>query len=219
MPEQGYYQFPTIHNKTIVFVSEDDLWIAPSGGGTARRLTANPGRVSHPSLSPDGALLAFTGRDEGAPEMCVMATQGGPAHRLTCLGSDSWVVGWHPGDRSIIFASNAAQPIERIHALYSIDAAGGPHQALPTGPAVSISYGPGDGVVIGRNVTDLARWKRYRGGLTGALWIDRHGGGEWRRLISCPEPGPAAGSVSASPSFPTMKALPTCTPARLPVRT
>ena len=37
--------------------------------------------------------------------------------------------------------------------------------------------------MIGRNVTDLARWKRYRGGLTGDLWIDPAGQGEWRRLL------------------------------------
>src|SRR5690606_1993551 len=36
---------------------------------------------------------------------------------------------------------------------------------------------------IGRNTTDLARWKRYRGGLTGELWIDKEGNGEWRKLI------------------------------------
>jgi tricorn protease len=38
-------------------------------------------------------------------------------------------------------------------------------------------------MVIGRNTTDLAHWKRYRGGLTGDLWIDLEGQGEWQRLI------------------------------------
>ena len=186
MPEQGYYRFPTIHDQTVVFVSEDDLWTVPASGGTARRLTANPGQASHPAFSPDGTLLAFAGRDEGAPEIYVMPAGGGPARRLTCLGGDSWVVGWQPDGLAVIFASNAAQPFDRVHALYAVDVAGGPPRQLPTGPAVSISFGPGGGSVIGRHVTDLARWKRYRGGLTGALWIDLQGAGEWRRLIDLP---------------------------------
>jgi hypothetical protein len=28
MPERGYPRFPTLHQSTVVFASEDDLWIA-----------------------------------------------------------------------------------------------------------------------------------------------------------------------------------------------
>ena len=35
MPEHGYPRFPTIHDDTIVFASEDDLWITSAGGGQA----------------------------------------------------------------------------------------------------------------------------------------------------------------------------------------
>ncbi len=47
---------------------------------------------------------------------------------------------------------------------------------------MSISYGPQGGTVIGRNTTDIARWKRYRGGTAGELWVEA--GQEWRRLIT-----------------------------------
>src|SRR5512143_247416 len=108
MPAQGYYSFPTIHNETVVFVCEDDLWTVPAAGGVPRRLTASPAQESHPALSPDGAWLAFTSRDEGAPEIHVMLAEGGAARRLTYLGGDSWVAGWHPDGRRILFASNTA---------------------------------------------------------------------------------------------------------------
>jgi tricorn protease len=183
MTNAGYYRDPTIHGETVVFVCEDDLWTVPTTGGIARRLTSNPGTVSTPALSPDGASLAFTGRDEGSNEVYVMPTAGGPARRLTYLGAQTLVTGWSPDGAAIIFTSNAAQPFAGQFQLYAIPPAGGDPALLPTGPASSISYGPNGGLVIGRNTTDLARWKRYRGGLTGELWVDADGDGRWRKLI------------------------------------
>ena len=43
---------------------------------------------------------------------------------------------------------------------------------LPCGPASAISRGPSGGIVLGRNTADPARWKRYRGGTAGDLWVD-----------------------------------------------
>ncbi len=186
MTEAGYYRFPTIHHDTVVFVCEDDLWAVPADGGIARRLTANPGQASIPALAPDGATLAFTGRDEGPPEIYVMPATGGHVKRLTYLGANSWVVGWSPDGQSILFASNAGQPFTRQYYLYAISPDGGEPQLLPTGAAMSIDYGPDRGAVIARHMTDIARWKRYRGGLTGDIWIDRDGSGEWQRLIDLP---------------------------------
>lgn len=182
MAEAGYYLTPTIHRETVVFACEDDLWTVPAAGGVARRLTSNPGRASTPALSPDGGLLAFTGRDEGNDEVYVMPAEGGEATRLTYLGANTQVTGWTPDGASIVFASEAGQPFGRRTHLYGISPEGGEPSRLPTGPAASISYG-GGGKVIGRNITDIARWKRYRGGLTGELWIDAAGNGSWRKLI------------------------------------
>src|SRR5439155_15230430 len=94
MSTQGYYRYPTIRGETVVFVSEDDLWTVPASGGVARRLTSGLGMASHPSLSPDGKWLAFSGRDEGHAEVYVMPAEGGEPKRLTFLGSMTNVVGW-----------------------------------------------------------------------------------------------------------------------------
>ncbi|MEI8306247.1 MAG: S41 family peptidase [Chloroflexales bacterium] len=182
---QGYYRFPTISADSVVFVCEDDLWAVGASGGVARRLTANPGEALRPTLSPDGQLLAFTGRDEGGPEVYVMPAIGGPARRLTFLGAArTQVAGWSPDGSEILFSSEAGQPFGAMPKLFAVPHGGGEPRVLPTGPALSISYGPEGGAVIARNVTDLARWKRYRGGLTGDLWVDPAGDGDWRRLIT-----------------------------------
>ncbi|MCS6940232.1 MAG: PDZ domain-containing protein [Roseiflexaceae bacterium] len=186
MAPQGYYRWPTIHGDTVVFVCEDDLWSVPASGGVARRLTANPGSVWSPALSPDGSLLAFVGRDEGPGEVFVMPAEGGEARRLTFLGATLRVCGWSRDGREILFASSASLPFSRMSLLYAISADGGEPRLLPTGPAVTISYGPTGGAVIGRNEIDPARWKRYRGGRTGDVWIDLDGTGDWRRLIALP---------------------------------
>jgi len=177
---KGYYRYPTIYRDRIVFVAEDDLWLVSSKGGIAHRLTANLGQVSHPFLSLDGQWLAFTGREEGPAEIYLMPASGGQARRLTYLGGDSMVVGWHK--EKIVFASNAEQPFRRVFWLYAVDMEGNDPKKLPLGPAYNASFSPG-GVVIGRNTGDPARWKRYRGGTAGEIWIDEQGKGEFHKLI------------------------------------
>jgi tricorn protease len=183
MTTDGYYRQPTLHHKNIVFVCEDDLWAVPSGGGVARRLTANLGRASLPALSPDGEWLAFSGRDDGELEAYVMPAVGGPARRLTYLGGNTLVVGWQSDGQKIIFSSDAGQPFFHLTPLYAVSPAGGRPEPLPYGPAHAISYGPRGGVVIGRRTNSLAYWKRYRGGRAGDIWIDREGQGEFEPLL------------------------------------
>jgi tricorn protease len=179
----GYYRFPTIHANRVVFVCEDDLWSVDLQDGLARRLTTNPGVALHPSLSPDGKLLAYTSRDEGSTEVYLMSALGGPSRRLTYLESNSRVIGWTPDGKRIIFSSNVRLPMARLSKVYTISPEGGDVEEIEVGFAVNISYGPNGGAVLGRNTNDLANWKRYRGGLTGDLWVDSDGDHNWRRLI------------------------------------
>ena len=181
---QGYYRFPTIHEQTVVFVCEDDLWTVSGNGGIARRLTSGLGESSSPFLSPDGKYLAFTGREEGVSEVYCMPASGGRAKRLTFLGAMTKVAGWSHDGKSIIFASNYRQPFARNYVLFSINIDGGLPEELPYGNAMNISYGRSGKIIIGRHTADPARWKRYRGGTTGDLWIDIKGKGEFKRLLN-----------------------------------
>ena len=53
---------PDIHGGTIVFAWQGDLWSVPAEGGLARRLTVHVGIEDHPKFSPDGTMIAITGR-------------------------------------------------------------------------------------------------------------------------------------------------------------
>lgn len=187
MTNEGYFRFPTIHESNVVFVSEDDLWSVLAEGGTARRLTSGLGQVVKPYFSPDGGLLAFTTTEEQHQEVFCMPSGGGPANRITFLGANSVVRGWTP-DGQIVFSSDSTQPfLGRITELWTISATqdgGGLPKKLSLGPANEISFGPGNAMVLGRNTVDPARWKRYRGGTAGHLWVDAKGNGQFRRILA-----------------------------------
>src|SRR5216684_5465948 len=183
MPSQGYVRFPTIHQDRIIFVAEDDLWLVSSEGGRAERLTAGVGEVSYPHFSPDGELLAFVGREEGPSEIYVMPALGGVAQRLTFQSALCRVAGWSLAGDVILYASNAGQSLHHQYVIYAISPQGGQPSQVPVGKANAISYGPGGGVVIGRNTSEPARWKRYRGGTAGYLWCDATDSGIFQRLL------------------------------------
>ncbi|GAA4907050.1 tricorn protease [Nonomuraea thailandensis] len=180
----AYLRFPAVFQDVVVFAAEDDLWMVSAHGGRAFRLTAGQAEAGYPRISPRGDQLAFVGREEGPEEVYVMPSGGGAARRVTFHGARCTVTGWDPEGR-ILYASDQSQPFEGRKWLHRV-APGGVPERLPYGPANSIAYGPQNMIVLGRNTADPARWKRYRGGTVGDLWIDPSGDGEFRRLIRLP---------------------------------
>ncbi|MCU0937709.1 MAG: S41 family peptidase [Burkholderiaceae bacterium] len=184
MSHHGYLRQPTIRGNTIVFVCDDDLWSVSVDGGLARRLTAGLGEPSTPVLSPDGQWLAYASRDELHPEVYVMPADGGPARRLTWLGPFVHVRGW-TGTGEIVFVTTWGQPFFRNFRAFTIARDGGLPSELPLGQVNHLALTPrglAGPKVIGRNTADPARWKRYRGGTAGHLWVDATGGGAFARL-------------------------------------
>jgi tricorn protease len=177
----GYYRYPTVHRDRVVFVSEDDLWEVARTGGTAHRLTVGLAEATRPRFSPDGQHLAFVGKEAGDQEVYVMPSLGGPVRRLTFLGANVSVQGWQD-NHTIIFATNAHRPFRAWYELWTVDLDGHSPKPLNLGPANAIALGPHGAKVIGRNIQDPARWKRYRGGTHGYLWIDATGSGQYQRF-------------------------------------
>ena len=187
MADRGYLRFPHVRGDQVVFVTDDDLWTVPLAGGVARRLTAGLGDVSRPFFSPDGKWIAFTGREEGVTEAYVMPAEGGQPRRISWLAAtipNCATAGWTT-DGEVLFASNHQQPTRQPAWIFRLPIDGsGVATQVPVGPAREIAENlNGPGTVIARgSAVDLARWKRYRGGTIGNLWIDEAGSGEFRRL-------------------------------------
>jgi tricorn protease len=179
----GYVRTPTIADDLIVFACEDDLWAAGAQGGVARRLTATEGEITLPRLSPDGTRVAFAGREEGNPELYVMPSEGGVPRRLTHLGSDVLnCCGWSRDGRFVYFTSDAGSPFVKETLAFRVDADGGEPVELGIGHAMTLDVAADGATLLGRNAIDPARWKRYRGGTAGHLWVDARGDGEYARI-------------------------------------
>ena len=186
----AYLRHPTLQGDTVVFVADDDLWRVAADGGTAVRLTAGLGEPATPQLSPCGRWIAYAGRDEQHAEVWLMPTAGGPSRRLTWLASDLAVRGWAPDGR-ILFCSNHGQPFFRNWHAFLIGVEGGVPERVPLGQINHLAWGPEGRRVIGRNTIDPARWKRYRGGTAGHLWVEAADGpagpaGSFRRMSELP---------------------------------
>lgn len=98
---EGYYQYPDIHQNTIVFTTEGDIWKVSIGGGLAQRLTTHAEKEQYPAISPDGKTLAYAATYEGPNEVYTMDLEGGLPERWT-YSEGSRAVGW-TADGKIIY--------------------------------------------------------------------------------------------------------------------
>ena len=177
---QAYFRQPAIFKDQIVFVAEDDLWTFSLSNPIARRLTANLGMIRNPKISPDGKQIAFISTEEGITEVYVIPSTGGEAKRLTWLSSFTNTLDWKKD--KIIIASCHESHFGGDYRIYELDPEGGAPVLMPYGVANDISFGE-KSVVLGINVGNPARWKRYRGGTAGYLLIDKTGKGKFQKLI------------------------------------
>jgi tricorn protease len=177
----GYLRFPHIGGDLVAFVAADDVWLAPVGGGRAWRFTADEASAMTPRFSAHGTQLAWVCSKDGSAEVYQASLADGVSTRLTYWGT-AWarVCGWTPAGE-VLAVSTAGQPFNhyswaRALATQESDPADGPgaERLLPLGPVGDISLGDATVAVLngtfGPFQSDIAFWKRYRGGTAGRLW-------------------------------------------------
>ena len=170
-----YLRFPHINGDLLTFVAEDDVWLAPAGGGRAWRLSADDAAASRPRLSRDGSQVAWTGLQAGAAEVYLASVEGGTGRQLTYWGvPTAQVCGFDPAG-NVLAVSTAGRPFDFQTWAHVIrtdpDGAGPVTRPLPFGPASDLAIEPAAVAVLTGGNGDPAWRKRYRGGTAGRLWL------------------------------------------------
>lgn len=182
MNDARMMRYPHISGNSIAFVYAGDIWVAPSIGGDARRLTSHNGLELFPKISPDGKWIAFSAEYTGTRQIFVMPAQGGTPKQLTYYnevgpmpqrgGFDNVPMGWTADSKRILFRSNRTEYGDRMSRYFLVDVDGGFEEELP------IPFG-GFGTLSPDNSKmaftfpdrEFRTWKRYKGGRASNIWI------------------------------------------------
>lgn len=185
----GYYRFPAVSGRTVVFTAEGDLWRVPLEGGIAQRLTSHLNEESRAAISPDGKWIAFSAAYEGPTEVYVMPLDGGLPRRLTWDGLNAQVRGWTP-DAKILYATRSQADLP-VTQLLTVDPVSARREPIPLAQAAQGVYA-GPQFIFTRFDAHGSHTKRYRGGMLQQLWVWDGGTTEARPLL----PGDEAASRS-----------------------
>jgi tricorn protease len=176
MPEGRLLRFPDISKDQIVFSYAGDLWLVPTAGGIARRITTHPGLEIFGKFSPDGRHIAFTGQYDGNFNVYVIPSEGGQPRQLTFLpdpqhepermGPNNMVITWLPDGKNILFLSRRDTFNTWFGRPFRVGIDGGLPERLPIDKGGLTSFSPdGTKIAFNRIFRNFRTWKRYRGGM------------------------------------------------------
>ena len=86
----------------FVFEWNDHLWIAPTTGGTARRLGTGDTYDSWPTMSPDGKRVAFASRRDGGTKVFEFDIEKGTVRQLSYHSETTWPRSWTPDGKRLL---------------------------------------------------------------------------------------------------------------------
>ncbi|MEI8026279.1 MAG: S41 family peptidase [Pseudomonadota bacterium] len=180
---EAYLTQPAVFKNLLVFVTDDDLWSVQLSEihQPARRLTSVKGRVRTPVISPDGSTIAYSSNQSGEFDVYLMPSEGGVGKRLTWMGY-AYVAAWLDLEQLVIVSEHETQVSE----CYIYNLKTGAIKRLGLGPSQYFARSKNSIEVLGRNIGDPAKWKGYRGGTAGTLWVKEKGGTFSQILKSLP---------------------------------
>ena len=93
--------------------SDADIYLIPTAGGEAVRLTTSPKAETHPRFSPDGKWIAFLSSREGDKgQVFLLPRGGGEASRLTDMKGGVSAFAWSPDSKRLVLVASDPDPDE-----------------------------------------------------------------------------------------------------------
>ncbi len=184
-PTRALLRYPSVHGNTVVFEAAGAIWRSTLQGGVAVRLTADSGYDSHPLISPNGKLVAFTGEYGGSTDVYVIPTEGGAAKQLTWrsvnypgkkglqTGHDNVVIGWTPDSRKVVFLSRRMSFNYQVMRAFEVPVSGSLPEPLPMPWSGPLSFDQaGNRIIYNKlsRVLRVFRRKDYIGGQANKLY-------------------------------------------------
>ncbi len=182
--EARLLRFPAVHGNQVAFTYAGDLYIVPSAGGVARRITSHPGYEMFARFSHDGKHIAFTGQYDGNTEVFVIPATGGEPKRITYtptlgrddvadrMGPNNVVMGWTSDNKHVIYRSRGTSFNAFKGKLYLAPLNGDLSKELPFSVASWASYNAdGSKLAMNRVFREFRTWKYYKGGMADDIWL------------------------------------------------
>ena len=165
-----------------------DVWVVPSNGGRARKLTRSRGGASQPTFSPDGRSIAFVGHEHGDAgakntHLFIVPASGGRAPHSVSAPLDRSAIGhpiaagrtlvWSRDSKSVLFLAGDRGTV----ALYRAGVANGSVSKLIAGDRQIEGF---QLTPDGRRVVFAASWTSA----PGEVYVASLRGGGRPRMIS-----------------------------------
>jgi tricorn protease len=178
----------------IAFAFQGDLFLVPTGGGSARLLVGNGHHSTQPVWSPDSRRIAYASDTYGNFDVFVVAADGGPSRRLTTHSAPELPLGFTPDGSAVLFSAqrldsrrNAQFPGRSVSELYQVPVDGGrrPAQILTT-PALAARYNRAGTQLLYEDWKGYENlWRKHHvSPVAHDIWLFDTASGQHRRLTS-----------------------------------
>lgn len=177
----------------IAFTYKGDLYLVPSGGGTARPLTAHEAHDYMPVWSPDGSHIAFASDRYGNFDLFIVPVSGGEPRRLTYHSAPESPFAFAPDGQSIVFgaarmdtADHRGFPAAYMPELYRVPVAGGRVTQVLTTPAEDVQFSRDGRYLLyhDKKGQENAWRKHHVSAVTRDIWVHDTQNGTHRKITT-----------------------------------
>ena len=122
-----FVRYPGLNSNgsQIAFSFQGDIWIVPSRGGTATRLTIHEAYDGTPRWSPDDKTIAFSSDRYGNNDIFTIPSGGGNPNRITYFSANNIVSDWTNDGNLLFETARSYREIEWDNEIYKVSYKGG----------------------------------------------------------------------------------------------